>query len=147
MPDEATTPPFPPLPDGIDARERRTFAALAGLTSLSILLQGIFAGVFIEPGTHSGWLDAHNVNADIATALGIITAAYAVVLARRIGRPIVVGSVVLALLLVAQTAIGHAITGSGDNSLTAVHVPLALIAFGLTIWLSARARTLRTAGT
>ena len=74
MPDDATTPPFPPVPHGMDARERRTFAALAGLTSLSILLQGIFAGVFIEPGTHSGWLNAHNVNADIATALGIITA-------------------------------------------------------------------------
>jgi hypothetical protein len=145
MPDDATESPVPPASRRLGARERRTFAALAGLTSLSILLQGIFAGVFIEPGAHAGWLNAHEVNADIATALGVLTAVYAVVLGQRIGRPIVTGSVLLALLLVAQTAIGHAITGSGDNGLTAVHVPLALLAFGLTIWLSARARTIRAA--
>ena len=89
MPDDATDYPIPPAPRGLDGRERRTFAALAGLTSLSILLQGIFAGVFIEPGVHSGWLNAHNVNADVATALGVLTAVYAVLLGHRIGRPIV----------------------------------------------------------
>jgi hypothetical protein len=142
MSDDAIESPVPP-PPRVEPRERRTFAVLAGLTSLSILLQGIFAGVFIEPGVHSGWLNAHNVNADIATALGVLTAVYAGILGSRIGRAIVTGSAVLALLLIAQTAIGHAIAGSGDNSLTAVHVPLALLAFGLTIWLSARARAIR----
>jgi hypothetical protein len=43
-------------------------------------------------------------------------------------------------------AIGHAIADSGSNGLTPVHIPLALLAFGLTIWLSVRARTLRRSG-
>ncbi len=44
-------------------------------------------------------------------------------------------------------AIGHAITGSGDDGLTPLHVPLALLAFGQTIWLrlSIRAVSLRKA--
>lgn len=56
-----------------------------------------------------------------------------------------IGSLVLVALLVALVAIGHAITGSGDNGLTSLHVPLALLAFGQTTWLSVRARSLRNA--
>jgi len=122
------------------------FAALIGLTSLAILLQGVFAGVFVEPGTHSGWLNAHDVNADVASALAVVSAIYAAVWLRTAARSLLIGSVVLAVLTIALTAIGHAIAGSGDNGLTPVHVPLALLAFGLAIWLSVRARTLRKAG-
>lgn len=126
-------------------RHGPVFAALIGLTSLAILLQGIFAGVFIEPGAHSGWLNAHDVNADIASALSIVTAVYAVVWLRAAARSLAIGAVVLAALVIALTAIGHAIANSGDTGLTPVHVPLALLAFGLTIWLSVKARSLRRA--
>ena len=47
--------------------------------------------------------------------------------------------------MIVQDVIGHAITDSGDDGLIPVHVPLALVVFGLTIWLSVRARVLRQA--
>ena len=121
------------------------YAALVGLVALAILLQGIFAGVFIEPGSHSGALNAHDVNADVALGLAIVAAGYAIAFLRDTAPALVIGSVVLVALLIALVAIGHAITGSGDDDLTPVHVPLALFAFGLTIWLSVRARSLRKA--
>ena len=121
------------------------FAALIGLTALGILLQAIFAGEFIRPGAHSGWLDAHDVNADVVIGLSVISAAFAVVRLRRVARSLAIGSVVLAVLVIVQDSIGHAITGSGDDGLIPVHIPLALLVFGLTIWLSVRARSLRRA--
>ncbi len=56
-----------------------------------------------------------------------------------------IGSLVLVALLVALVAIGHAITGSGHDGLTPLHVPLALLAFGQATWLSVRAVSLRKA--
>ncbi len=121
------------------------YAALVGLVSLAILLQGILAGVFIEPGSHSGALNAHNVNADVTLGLSIVAAVYAIALLRKAARSLVIGSLVLVALLVALVAIGHAITGSGHDGLTPLHVPLALLAFGQTTWLSVRAVSLRKA--
>lgn len=144
---EMTTPgaPSPSETGAILARRAPVFAALIGLTSLAILLQAVFAGVFIEPGTHSGWLDAHDINADVTGALAIGSAIYAVVWLRAAAPSLAIGSTVLAGLVIALAAIGHAIVGSHDDGLTPVHVPLALLAFGLTIWLSVKARTLRRA--
>ncbi len=132
---------------GAQALDRfgRGYAALVGLVALAILLQGIFAGVLIEPGSHSGALNAHDVNADLTLGLSIAAAVYAIVLLRKAARSLVIGSLVLVALLVALVAIGHAITGSGDDGLTPVHVPLALLAFGQTTWLSVRAVSLRKA--
>jgi len=127
MEDPAKSLSAPPSDGGALTRFGPGYAALIGLIALAILLQAIFAGVFIEPGTHSGSLDAHKVNAD------------------RAARSLAIGSVVLAVLLIAVDAIGHAITDSSDDGLTPVHIPLALACFGLTIWLSARARSLRRA--
>ena len=119
------------------------YAALIGLVALAILVQGVLAGMFIEPGAHSGALNAHDVNADVALGLSIVAAIYAFALLRTVAPALLIGSVVLVALMIALVAIGHAITGSSDNGLTRVHVPLALLAFGLTIWLSVRARNLR----
>jgi ABC-type uncharacterized transport system permease subunit len=119
------------------------FAALTGLTSLAILLQAVFAGEVIDPGRSGGWLSAHNVNADVVVGLAVVTAVYAFVVLRDSARPLVIGAVVLAVIAIAQTAIGHAITHSHDNGLLVIHVPLALLAFGLTIWLSVSAAALR----
>jgi ABC-type uncharacterized transport system permease subunit len=123
----------------------RGYASLVGLVGLAILLQGIFAGAFIEPGSHSGALNAHDVTADVTLGLSIAAAVYAIALLRKAARSLVIGSLVLVALLVALVAIGHAITGSGDDGLTPLHVPLALLAFGQAIWLSIRAVSLRKA--
>jgi hypothetical protein len=149
MPHEAMadqTEPSSPQPSASAnalGRYGRGYAALIGLVALAILLQGVFAGVFVEPGRHAGWLNAHDINADVALGLSIVAAVYAIVLLRAAARSLAVGAVALVVLLIALVAIGHAITGSGDNGLTPVHIPLALLAFGLTIWLSVRARSLR----
>jgi hypothetical protein len=127
------------------ARSGPIFAALTGLTSLAILLQGVFAGEFIQHGAHGSWLNAHDVNADVAVTLAVVTAGYALARLRSQARTLVVGSVVLAVAVIVQDVIGHAITDSGDDGLIPVHVPLALAIFGLTIWLSVRARVLRQA--
>ena len=145
MEDPAKSLSAPPSDGGALTRFGPGYAALIGLIALAILLQAIFAGVFIEPGTHSGSLDAHKVNAVVTAALGLIAAIYACALLRRAARSLAIGSVVLAVLLIAVDAIGHAITDSSDDGLTPVHIPLALACFGLTIWLSARARSLRRA--
>jgi len=126
-------------------RDGPIFAALVGLQALAILLQAVFAGGFIRSGSHPGWLDAHDANADAVIGLAVVTAIFALVRLRAVARSLAIGAVVLAVLVVAQDAIGHAITGSHDDGLIPVHVPLALLIFGLTIWLSARARTLRRA--
>jgi len=121
------------------------FAALVGLTALAILLQAVFAGEFIQRGTHSSWLSAHDVNADVVIALAVLSAVFALVRLRAVARSLVIGAVALAVLVIVQVAIGHAITQSNDDGLIPVHVPLALLIFGLTIWLSVRARVLRRA--
>ena len=119
------------------------YAALIGLVALAILVQGVLAGVFVEPGAHAGALHAHSINADVTLGLSLVAAIYALALLRTAAPSLVIGSIVLVCLLIALIAIGHAITGSSDNNLTPIHVPLALLAFGLTIWLSVRTRSLR----
>jgi hypothetical protein len=133
-------------PDGAAlVRSGPIFAALTGLTSLAILLQAVFAGEFIDRTSHGGWLSAHDVNADVVIGLAVVTALYAVVALRTAARPLVIASVVLALAVAAQTAIGHAISDSNDKGLLVIHLPLALLVFGLTIWLSVSARRMRKA--
>src|ERR1017187_1756448 len=64
-------------PDGATALARSgpKFAALTGLTSLAILLEGVFAGEFIDHGAHGGWLNAHDVNGYVVVGLAAGTAA------------------------------------------------------------------------
>jgi hypothetical protein len=143
-------PPASPEPVEVrpaGASPAPVFAALTGLTSLSILAQGVLAGVFIDQPHNHGWVGAHNVNGDVATALAVVTAAFALARLRDRARGLVIGSVLLAVLLLAEVGLGHAVTGAGHDGLLAVHIPLALLAFGLTIWLSVAARVLRTGHT
>jgi ABC-type uncharacterized transport system permease subunit len=130
---------------GVLARTGPIFAALTGLTTLAILLQAVFAGEFVDRAHKGGWLSAHNANAIVVIALAVITAIYAVVALRNTARALVIGSIVLAVLVIVQTVIGHAITDDNDNGLLVIHIPLAMLAFGLTIWLSVHARSARKA--
>jgi hypothetical protein len=139
------TEPTSPSPSPAAASPAPIFAALTGLTSLAILVQAFIAGEFIERGAHGSWLNAHAVVADVVVAFAVITAIYAYAKLRNQARGLVIGSIVLAVLAAIQTAIGHAITDSGHDWLIPIHVPLALVIFGLTIRLAISARTLRRA--
>jgi hypothetical protein len=114
------------------------FASLAGVLALIVLLQGVFAGVFLE---HDGardasasWIDAHAWGAHIGTVLAVVVAVYAAVRLRA-RRDLLIGSIALAVLFLAESYLGGAIRDDGKDTLTAVHVPLALGIMGLAVWL------------
>jgi hypothetical protein len=119
------------------------FAVLTGLTSLVIFLQAVTAGQFISQPGQQGWVTVHGVVADVAWGLALVTAIYGVAVLRRAVPGLVVAAIVLFVLTLAQTGIGHLITGHGDDGWIAVHVPLAFVIFGLTLWLSVRAALAR----
>jgi heme A synthase len=115
----------------------RAFNALVGVTALGIFLQAITAGEFVSQEHRGGWITAHNIISNVTVTVAV-AAAIAGFAAGRINRTAAWASVVLALLLVVQIVIGHLITDAKQDGWIAVHVPLAFVIFGLTIWLSIR---------
>jgi len=119
------------------------FSALIGLAALAVLLQGLWAGIFLE---HDGqrdaaasWIDVHARGADIGILLGILATAYAVWKLRS-RRDLWVGSAVFTVLMILESYIGGLIRDAGKDTLTAVHVPLAMALMALAVWLPLRAR-------
>jgi hypothetical protein len=133
-----------PAPAGSAPAGIRVFNVLAGVTTLAIFLQAISAGIFMSfRGGDAGepWVAAHDYVADAAVLLAVVTAIVAIVALRRTAPGLMWSAIVLAVLVAAQTAIGHVIEKA--PGLVAVHVPLAFIVFGLTIWLSVRGAVVR----
>jgi hypothetical protein len=60
-------------------------------------------------------------------------------------KPLVIGSVLLAFLFLGESFIGGLIRDNDKQSLTLVHVPLAMALTGLTVWLSLKAVQFRKA--
>lgn len=122
------------------------FTSVVGLAALIVLLQGVFAGVFLE---HDGerdasanWIDAHAWGAHIATLLSVLAAVLAVAKLRQ-SRPLMYGSVALAVLLLIESYLGGAIRDESKDVLTVVHVPLAMAIMGVAVWLSFTAAKIR----
>ena len=118
-----------------DVRPHPVWSALIGLTSLGVLLQGLWAGLFLRRGTDgSTWVSVHQHGAEATITLALVaTAAAAVWLRHR--RDLLVGTVLLLVLLVVEYFLGRAGGGS-----IAVHVPLAMLLMGLAVWLPMAAR-------
>jgi len=122
---------------------RRLFGILTGLTGLLVLLQGLWAGIFLE---HDGerdaagsWIEVHARGGEIALVLAV--AALVVAFARlRTRRDLLLGSAALVVLLVLESYIGGLIADDRLDSLTAVHVPLAMATMAVAVWLPLRAR-------
>ncbi len=121
----------------------RAVRLLLGVTGLLILLQGLWAGIFLEHdgqrAAASSWIEMHARGADLA----ILLAGAATVLAFAKLRPrtdLWAGSAVLTVVLVLESYIGGVIRDAGKVTLTAVHVPLAMALMGLAVWLPLRAR-------
>jgi hypothetical protein len=117
------------------------YAALIGLTGVAILLQGLWAGIFLEHDgardAASGWIDVHARGGDVAIGLAALATIVAF-LTRRARRDLWIGGAALVVLLVVEAWIGGLIRDDGRDTLTAVHVPLAMLLLGLVAWLSAR---------
>jgi hypothetical protein len=118
------------------------YTAVIGLASLAVLLQGLWAGIFLEHDgerdASSTWIDVHARGADLAILLAGIAAVIAVVKLRE-RKDLWAGAAVLAVLLVGESYLGGLIRDEGKDTLTAVHVPLAMALVGLAVWLPVRA--------
>jgi hypothetical protein len=119
------------------------FSALTGLCALAVLLQGLWAGIFLE---HDGardaagsWIDVHARGGEVALVLAVLATAVAF-WQLRARRDLWLGSAVLVVLLALEAWLGGAIRDDGKDTLTAVHVPLAMAIMALVVWLPLRAR-------
>jgi len=133
-----------PIHDTRARARSRAFEILIGLAALAVLLQGLWAGLFMRNGGHGGqgWVDVHARGADVAIVLSAAAAVVAFVKLRdRVD--LWLGSAVLALALLVEAYIGG-LVGDGKGSLTAVHVPLAMVGVTLAVWLPMRARHRRS---
>ena len=118
------------------------FSALIGLASLAVLLQGLWAGLFLrgdDRDVYEGWIEVHNAGAITAIVLALAATVVAFVKLRG-RRDLWIGSGVLTLLLGLEAFLGGLIADQGKDGLTAVHVPLAMALMGLVVWLPLRSR-------
>ena len=123
----------------VAAPARRAYAILIGLAALAVLLQGLWAGLFIHEGQdyEQSWVGVHARGADVAIGLSIVALVVAVVKLRH-RKDLVIGTAALTVLLVVESYLGGLI--GGHANLTAVHLPLAMALMGLSVWLPLRAR-------
>ena len=121
----------------------RAVRLLLGGSALLILLQGLWAGLFLEHdgqrGAAGSWITVHARGGELAILLA--GAATVVAFVKLRGRTdLWGGSAVLTAVLVLESYLGGLIRDAGKNTLTAVHVPLAMALMGLAVWLPLRAR-------
>ena len=119
------------------SRPHPAFSALVGLTSLGVLLQGLWAGLFLrQDNDYGSWLTVHQRSAEITLVLAVLATVAAVAWMRH-NRPAVIGTVLLLVLLVVEYFLGRA----GNESVGVVfHVPLAMLLMALAVYLPVLAR-------
>ena len=114
------------------------YTVLISLAALAVLLQGLWAGLFIHEGQdfQQSWVDVHARCGEAAILFAALASIVAFIKLR--SRPALVGgSVALTVLLVLEAYVGGLI---GDQAnMTVVHFPLGMALMGLVIWLTARA--------
>jgi heme A synthase len=120
----------------------RIFSILNGLTLLGVLLQAVWAGEFIGRHGRQDWVTVHEIGAFVVVVLALATAVVAVAL-RRASSAATLGALGLLVLIVVQTGLGEAITKGDANELITAHVPIAVIIFGLGVYLSSVGARLR----
>jgi Zn-dependent protease len=121
-------------------RTNVAFTVFTGLTSLAILLQGVWAGLFIREGKDNNehWVEVHDWGARTAILLAAVTTVIAIATLRH-RKDLVGGAAALTVLLLVEAYLGGEV---GDTpGLQIVHFPLAIALMGLAVWLPLRART------
>lgn len=127
------------------SRGRAVYGALIGLAALGVLLQALWAGIFLEGQNRPDkWVNVHARGAEVTIGLTILAFVAAAVWLRS-RKDLLIGTGVLAVALVVEAYLGGRITENGNDTLTAVHVPLAMAVMGLAVWLPLRARSRRVA--
>ncbi|MBO0892715.1 MAG: hypothetical protein J2P14_17500 [Acidothermales bacterium] len=118
----------------------RLYSVLIGLAALGIVLQGVWAGLFIRTGAteyNETWVEVHARGADITIVLAVL-ALGAAIWRLRSRRDLLVGTAALAVLLLVEAFVGGLIEDS--QLLEVIHFPLALALLGLAVWLPLRSR-------
>ena len=120
------------------AQRSTLYTSVIGLAALAVLLQGLWAGLFIREGkdNNSTWVEVHARGADVAIVLALIATVVAVVKLRE-RKDLLIGTVAFTVLLMLEAFLGGEI---GDTpAMTAVHIPLAMALVALSVWLPFRA--------
>ena len=126
-----------PQPAPTAARLHPAFSALVGLTSLGVLLQALWAGLFLRQGNDYGrWLAVHQHSAEATIVLALLSTVAAVVWMRH-RTPVVVATAALLVLLVVEYFLGRA---GSESAGIVVHVPLAMLLMALAVYLPVMAR-------
>jgi len=119
------------------------FTSILALAGIAVLLQGLWAGIFLEHDgkrdAASSWIDVHARGGEVALVLAAVATVVAFVRLRS-RRDLWLGSAALTALLVLESYVGGLIRDDGKDTLTAVHVPLAMAIMALAAWLLARSR-------
>ena len=125
-------------------------AAVAGIASLLILVQAFTGGLVARETNRKGVVNAHSGVAYLVAVLAVALVVIALVMWRdRAGYQVVLAEgVVLLVCVIIQIGIGMKIgdlpVKSGDHpGLLAIHIPLALIIFGITMHLQTYVANLR----
>ena len=120
----------------------RLYSVLIGLCSLAVLLQGLWAGLFVHEGAdyQQSWVDVHARGAEISILLAAAATVTAFVQLRD-RRDLLLGSAALTVLLMFEAFLGGLIGNS--PTVTVIHFPLAMALMALSVWLPFRARAAR----
>ncbi len=119
------------------------FSATIGLAALAVLLQGLWAGLFL-PGGSGTWQEVHARGADVAIFLAALATVAAFVKIRE-RRDLWLGSGVFTLVLLLEAWLGGLVS-DGATWVTAIHIPLAMLLMALAVWLPFRATVARVPG-
>jgi len=118
------------------------FAGLVGVSAVAVLLQGLWAGIFLvhdgQRDAAGSWIEVHARGGEVALAFAALATGYAF-FRHRSRKDLWGGGLVFTLLLVLEAYIGGLIVDEGKDALTAVHVPLAMAIMALAVWLPMRA--------
>lgn len=112
---------------------RRATVVLATLVALGVLLQSVFAGGFLSSvyggAGLSGARTWHELGANATFGLLLVEGLLVLATPLRRRRQHLVSGLVLALLLTAVIGLGYV-----GGASVAVHVPLAVLTFGVALW-------------
>ena len=127
----------------------KLIAAIVGALSLGVLVQAVTSGVFVREPKRTGWINTHSGVAYVVALLALAAVVVALGMWRgKEGAPVVIAETVsLLVAVVIQIGIGQQIGDLGKGGthpgLLAIHIPLALIIFGLALHLSTFVANLR----
>jgi hypothetical protein len=117
----------------------KAISAIVGILSLGVLVQAVTGGIFAREANHKGLVNAHSGIGYVVAVLALAAVVVGVVKWRgKIGAQVVLAeTIALLVLVIVQIAIGPQIGGNHPHpGLLALHIPVALLIFGLSIHLS-----------